>query len=87
MKKILFPFETNQNIYKEAYVYAVKFARNLGAELIMLNVFDIEDEDIITPKEYKKVVRDKYFRAYQEIIRFNRHYLIQQTLFKQLCEA
>jgi nucleotide-binding universal stress UspA family protein len=75
MRKILFPFETNQDIYKEAYVYAVKFARNLGAELIMLNVFEIDDEDATTTQKYKKIVRDKYYRAYQEIIKFNKHYL------------
>jgi nucleotide-binding universal stress UspA family protein len=75
MKKILFPFETNQDIYKEAYVYAVKFARNLGAELIMLNVFEIDDEDATTTQKYRKMVRDKYFMAYQEIIKFNKHYL------------
>lgn len=75
MKKILFPFEINQNIYKEAYVYAVKFARNLGAELIMLNVFEIDDEYSHTSKEYKKIVRDNWLKAYQEIIKFNKHYL------------
>ncbi len=75
MKKILFPFETNQSIYKEAYVYAVKFARNLGAELIMLNVFEIESDYLLTPKEYKKTIQDKWFKAYQEIIKFNKHYL------------
>jgi hypothetical protein len=75
MKKILFPFETNQPIYKEAYVYAVKFARNLGAELIMLNVFQIDIEESPTPKEYKRIVRDNWFQAYQEIIKFNKHYL------------
>ena len=75
MKKILFPFETNQSIYKEAYVYAVKFARNLGAELIMLNVFEIESDDSITPKEYKKIIQDNWLKAYQEIIKFNKHYL------------
>ena len=75
MKKILFPFEINQNIYKEAYVYAVKFARNLGAELIMLNVFEIDDEVFPTPKEYKEIVRDNWLKAYQEIIKFNKHYL------------
>jgi nucleotide-binding universal stress UspA family protein len=75
MKKILFPFETNQDIYKEAYVYAVKFARNLGAELIMLNVFKIDEENAQTPKAYKKIIRDKYYKAYQEIIRFNKYYL------------
>ena len=75
MKKILFPFETNQPIYKEAYVYAVKFARNLGAELIMLNVFEIESEYLLSPKEYKKIIQDNWLKAYQEIIKFNKHYL------------
>ena len=75
MKRILFPFETNQHICKEAYVYAVKFARNLGAELIMLNVFNVDVEDCPTSQDYKKIVRENYFKAYQEIIRFNKHYL------------
>jgi len=75
MKKILFPFETNQKIYQEAYVYAVKFARNLGAELIMLNVFEIDDEATPTPDQYNKFVRDNWLKAYQEIIKFNKHFL------------
>ena len=75
MKKILFPFETDHIIYREAYVCAVKFARNLGAELIMLNVFEVDDEKINSPKDYKKIVRDNYFKAYQEIIKFNRYYI------------
>ena len=57
MKKILFPFETNQPIYKEAYVYAVKFARNLGAELIMLNVFEIESEIYFLQRNTKRSFR------------------------------
>ena len=75
MKKILFPFEINQPIYKEAYVYAVKFARNLGADLVMLNVSEIEPDYSLTPKEYKKTIRDNWFKAYQEIIKFNKHFL------------
>jgi nucleotide-binding universal stress UspA family protein len=75
MRKILFPFEKDQTIYREAYVYAVKFARNLGAELIMLNVFEVDEDIINSPKDYKRIIRDNYFKAYQEIIRFNKHYL------------
>lgn len=57
MKKILFPFETNHVIYREAYVYAVKFARNLGAELIMLNVFEMDDAETPTQRNIKRLSR------------------------------
>ena len=75
MKKILFPFELNNPIYREAYVYAVKFARNLGAELIMLNVFDFELDDSITKVKYDQQVRKNWLHAYEEIIRFHKYYL------------
>ena len=42
MKKILFPFEIDNLNYKEAYVYAVKLARNLNAQVILLSAFLIE---------------------------------------------
>jgi hypothetical protein len=75
MKKILFPFKTNQSFFREGYVYAVKFARNLGAELIMLNAFKIETDESITTRKYNTLIRNKWLEAYQEIIRFNKHYL------------
>jgi hypothetical protein len=75
MKKILFPFETNNAFYNDAFVYAVKFARNFGAELIMLNVFKLNIDDSITKKELDILIKAHWFKAYKEIIRFNSYYL------------
>lgn len=75
MKKVLFPFENNRTCYKEAYVYAVKLTRNLGAELIMLNAFDIEVDNTITTQKYDILVKNSWLKAYQEIILFHDYYL------------
>ena len=75
MKKVLFPFEINQDCYREAYVYAVKVTRNLGAELIMLNAFEIEVDDTITPQKYDLIIRNNWVNAYREIILFHDYYL------------
>ena len=75
MKKILFPFETANPIYKEAYVYAVKLARNLNTELILLNAFLIEAGNDITQEKYSKLIRDNWFKAYNEISKFNKYFL------------
>jgi nucleotide-binding universal stress UspA family protein len=75
MKKILFPFETLNPIYKEAYVYAVKLARNLNTEVILLNTFLIEAGDDITEEKYGKLIRDNWFKAYNEISKFNKYFL------------
>lgn len=48
MKKVLFPFEIDRRVYKEAYVYAVTLARNQRAELILLDAFYIEADNRIT---------------------------------------
>lgn len=29
MRKILFPFELDNPVYREAYIYGIKFARNI----------------------------------------------------------
>ena len=52
MKKILFPFEVDNPIYKEAYIYAIKFARRLYTEVILLNAFSIEADNDITRETY-----------------------------------
>ena len=75
MKKVLFPFEIDHTCYREAYVYAVKMARNLGAELIMLHAFHIEVDNTITPEKYDKIIKNNWLSAYREIIRFHDYYL------------
>ncbi len=75
MKKILFPFEIENPIYKEAYVYAIKLARNLHTEVVLLNAFLIEVDNSITQEKYGKIIRDNWFRAYNEISKFNKYFL------------
>jgi hypothetical protein len=75
MRKILFPFEIHHAWYKESYVYAVKLARNLGAELIVLNTFQIDAGDGITQSQYDQLIRNNWIRAHNEIIQFHDYYL------------
>jgi len=75
MKKVLYPFEINRPVYRETYVYAVKFARNLGAELIMLNAFELNLYDSITQQDYDQLIKENWLKAYNEIIKFNKLYL------------
>jgi len=75
MRKILFPFELGNSIYMEAYIHAIKFARKISAELILLNVFQVEVGNDITGKKYSKLKRDQWFKAYNEISRYNKYYL------------
>ena len=75
MKKILFPFEIDDPVYQEAYIYAVKFARNLNTEVILLNAFSIEADNFITKEKYARLIKEKWFQAYNEIIKFNNYYL------------
>jgi nucleotide-binding universal stress UspA family protein len=75
MKKILFPFEIDHPVYQEAYIYAVRFARNLNTEIILLNAFTIEADNFITKEKYARLIRDKWFKAYNEVSRFNNYYL------------
>ncbi len=75
MKKILFPFEIDNPIYREAYVFAVKFARNLNTEVILLNSFTVEVDNAITKDKYTRLIRDKWLKAYNEISMYNQYYL------------
>ena len=75
MKKILFPFEIGNPIYREAYVYAVKLARNLYKEVILLNTFLIEADNNITEATYSKLIRENWFKAYNEISKCNKYFL------------
>ncbi len=75
MKKILFPFQLEEDIYKEAFVSAVKFARNMNAELILLNTFEINVDNNITADKYNKLIREKWILAYNEVTKFNHYYL------------
>ena len=79
MKKILFPFELNNPIYKEAFVYAVKLARNMSAKLIMLHVFDVDVETGTTREKYNALIKDKWYKAYSEVIKFNSYYFEQHV--------
>jgi len=75
MKKVLFPFEIEKTCYREAYVYAVKLTRNLGAELIMLNAFNVEVDDTITTEKYDRLIKNNWIKASKEIILFHDYYL------------
>ncbi len=75
MRKILFPFELDNPIYREAYIYGIKFARNINAELILLNVFKVEVGNDITEEKYGKLKKDNWFKAYNEISKFNTYYI------------
>jgi len=75
MRKILFPFELDNPIYREAYIHGIKFARKINAELILLNAFQVEVGNDITEEKYGRLKRDNWFKAYNEISKFNKHYL------------
>tara|TARA_R110001583_G_scaffold33438_4_gene112934 strand:- start:27409 stop:28275 length:867 start_codon:yes stop_codon:yes gene_type:complete len=75
MRKILFPFSVGQSQFKEAFIVAVKFARTLNAELILLNAFEIELDDNITKESYNRQIKNKWIVAYNEVTAFNKYYL------------
>jgi nucleotide-binding universal stress UspA family protein len=75
MRKILFPFELDNPIYREAYIYGIKFARNINAELIILNAFKVEVGNDITEEKYNNLKKDNWFKAYNEISKFNKYFL------------
>ena len=79
MRKILFPFELDNPIYREAYIHGIKFARKINAEMILLNVFQVEVGNDITEEKYNRLKRDNWFKAYNEISRFNRYYLVDHA--------
>ena len=61
MKKVLFPFHIEEGVYKEAFISAVKFARTMNAELIMLNTFEINVDNTITQEKYDKLIKNPGF--------------------------
>lgn len=75
MRKILFPFELNNKVYKEAYIYAIKLARILYAELIVLNVYKVEVRNDITREKYKVLKKENWVKAYNAISKFNEYFL------------
>jgi hypothetical protein len=75
MNTVILPFEIGQPCYREAYVYAVKCARNLGAELILLHTFEFVADNEITPDRYDQLIKNSWLRAYKEIILFHDYYL------------
>lgn len=79
MRKILFPFELDNPVYREAYIYGIKFARRINAELILLHVFLVHVGDDITEEKYGKLLRENWFKAYNEISKFNRYFLEQHA--------
>lgn len=83
MKTILFPFELGNPIYKEAYVYAINFARNVFAELILLNVFSIKAENDITKEKYECLKKENWIKAYNEISIFDKYYLENHANLKK----
>lgn len=75
MKKILFPFELDNPLYKEAYIHGIKLARKMNAELIIFNAFKVEVGDDITRAKYENLKKENWFKAYNEISKFNSYYL------------
>jgi nucleotide-binding universal stress UspA family protein len=75
MRKILFPFEIENPVYREAYIYGVKFARNMNAEFIVLNAFLVEVGNDITREKYDNIKKRFWFEAYNAISRFHNYYL------------
>ncbi len=75
MRKILFPFELDNPIYQEAYIYGIKLARIINAELIVLNAFTVEVGNDITEEKYSILKKDNWFKAYNEITKFNKYFL------------
>ena len=75
MRKILFPFERDNPVYREAYIYAIKLARILYAELVVLNAFKVEVGNDITLEKYEKLKKNNWFEAYNAISRFNEYFL------------
>jgi hypothetical protein len=75
MKKILFPFDLNVRFYTNAFIYAVKLARNFRAELIMLNVYNLKVTDSITRAELDNLIRENWYNAYKAIFKLKSIYL------------
>ena len=75
MRKILFPFELKNPVYKEAYIFGIKFARVINAELIVLNAFKVEVGNDITQEKYNHLKKINWFEAYNAISKFNQYFL------------
>ncbi|MRT93924.1 hypothetical protein [Ancylomarina sp. 16SWW S1-10-2] len=82
MKKILFPFQLNNEIYLEAFIIAAEFARKLNVELILLNVFSLDVDNNITQDIYNKMIKNKWIMAYNEVAKFNAYYLSKHAKIK-----
>ena len=82
MKKILFPFTIHQK-NQEAFIYAVKLARRTGAQLIMLNVYQLEVDKISSRESYNKLVREHWLLAYKEIVRFNNYFIANHARIQE----
>lgn len=75
MRKILFPFELKNPVYSEAYIFGIKFARIINAELIVLNAFKVDVGNDITQEKYNKLKKINWFEAYNAINKFNQYFL------------
>lgn len=75
MRKILFPFELKNPVYREAYIFGIKFSRIINAELIVLNAFKVEVGNDITQEKYNNLKKINWFEAYNAISKFNQYFL------------
>lgn len=75
MRKILFPFELENPVFREGYIYGIKFARIINAELIILNAFKVEVGNDITQEKYSNLIKKNWFEAYNAISKFNQYFL------------
>ena len=75
MRKILFPFELENPVFIEGYIYGIKFARIINAELIILNAFKVEVGNDITQEKYSNLIKKNWFEAYNAISKFNQYFL------------
>jgi nucleotide-binding universal stress UspA family protein len=79
LRKILFPFELDNPVYKEAYIHGIKLARMINAELIVLNAFKVKVGNDITPEKYTNLKKIKWFEAYNCISKFNQYFLEKEA--------
>ena len=80
MRKILFPFELENPVYREGYIFGIKFARIINAELIILNAFKVEVGNDITQEKYENLKKINWFEAYNAISKFNQYFLEKHAI-------
>ena len=76
MKRILFPFEVSMD-NRNGFVHAVKLARKLGKDIVLLNaVVSIPAED---ETDFKEQVRKNWIAAQDEVLGLQGYYLREYT--------